>query len=63
MEALLSGGVKVAMIYGRDMKCNCEWIGAENLTLHTNYPSSTAFCASGYENITTNASYTGSVVC
>jgi hypothetical protein len=25
MEALLSGGVKVAMIYGdRDMKCNCE---------------------------------------
>lgn len=51
MEALLSGGVKVAMIYGdRDMKCN--WIGAENVTLHTNYPSSTAFRASGYENIT-----------
>lgn len=30
--------------------------------LHTNYPSSTAFRESGYENITTNASYTGGVV-
>lgn len=37
-------------------------IGAENLTLHTNYPSSTAFRASGYENISTNASYTDGVV-
>ena len=30
--------------------------------MHTNYPSSTASHASGYENITTNASYTGGVV-
>ena len=76
MEAQLSGGVNDLWWSGYEVQlwvwttlpilsclgAHLLGIGAENLTLHTNYPSSTAFRASGYENIMTNASYTGGVV-
>jgi carboxypeptidase C (cathepsin A) len=61
LDLLLTSGVNVALAYGdRDFSCN--WVGAENLTLHATYPSASEFRASGYEDITTNASYTGGVV-
>src|SRR6478735_2259450 len=37
-------------------------MGAENISLTMNYPSSDAFRSAGYTNITTNNSYTGGLV-
>ena len=58
---LLQNGVNVAMIFGdRDYQCN--WMGAENLTLEAEWAGATAFSVAGYANISTNDSYTGGVV-
>ncbi|KAI9696691.1 MAG: hypothetical protein M1820_008065 [Bogoriella megaspora] len=61
LNFLLSRGVKVTMIYGdRDYRCN--WQGAQAVSLAADYPNAAKFRTSGYENITTNESYTGGVV-
>ncbi|KAL9081169.1 MAG: hypothetical protein Q9157_000260 [Trypethelium eluteriae] len=61
LNFLLSQGIKVSMIYGdRDYRCN--WLGGEAISLNASYPDATNFRASGYENITTNETYTGGVV-
>ncbi|KAF2813710.1 alpha/beta-hydrolase [Mytilinidion resinicola] len=61
LNLLLSSGVKLSMVYG-DLNFICNWIGAENLTLNTEYPEASEFGASGYANITTNSTYQGGVV-
>ena len=62
LRYLLNKGVQNTLPILSCLGAHLLGIGVENLTLHTNYPSSTTFRASGYENITTNASYTGGVV-
>ncbi|KAM5346204.1 hypothetical protein ACJ41O_009209 [Fusarium nematophilum] len=58
---LLDSGVNVAMVYGdRDYRCN--WISAENASLHIPFDSATQFASAGYEPITTNSSYEGGLV-
>ncbi|KAJ3535792.1 hypothetical protein NM208_g6987 [Fusarium decemcellulare] len=61
LESVLSRGVNVAIASGdRDYRCN--WIGAENVSLAMNFPSSDSFRAAGYAPLTTNSSYQGGLV-
>ncbi|KAF2500254.1 alpha/beta-hydrolase [Lophium mytilinum] len=61
LNFILNSGIKLSMVYG-DLDFICNWIGAENLSLHTEYPSASKFRSSGYANITTNSTYNGGVV-
>ncbi|KAF4462693.1 serine-type carboxypeptidase Z precursor [Fusarium albosuccineum] len=61
LESVLSRGVNVAVASGdRDYRCN--WIGAENVTLAMDLPSSNSFRSAGYAPLTTNSSYQGGLV-
>ncbi|KAK5000157.1 hypothetical protein LTR66_000930 [Elasticomyces elasticus] len=58
---ILSRGVKVAMMYGdRDYQCN--WFGAENISLSAEWPDQQAFGEAGYASIVTNGTYNGGFV-
>ncbi|KAI9676190.1 MAG: hypothetical protein M1817_000935 [Caeruleum heppii] len=58
---LLDNGIKVALAYGdRDYACN--WVGGEAMSLALNYSAADDFRSAGYQDLQTNASYTGGVV-
>ncbi|KAH8900538.1 alpha/beta-hydrolase [Thozetella sp. PMI_491] len=61
LERLVRAGVNLALVYGdRDYQCN--WIGAENISLVMDYPEAPAFRSAGYADIVTNSSYNGGLV-
>ncbi|KAF4466567.1 carboxypeptidase [Fusarium albosuccineum] len=61
LEHVLQRGINVAFVYGdRDYQCN--WMGAETVSLTVDYPSASDFRAAGYEDIVTNSSYRGGLV-
>ncbi|KAJ3533829.1 hypothetical protein NM208_g7804 [Fusarium decemcellulare] len=61
LEHVLQRGINVAFVYGdRDYQCN--WMGAETVSLTVDYPSASDFRAAGYEDIVTNSSYKGGLV-
>ncbi|KAF2003456.1 alpha/beta-hydrolase [Amniculicola lignicola CBS 123094] len=58
---LLSNNISVALVYG-DRDSRTPWIGAEDFARNIEYPKHKAYAKAGFENITTNAAYTGGVV-
>lgn len=53
---------KGSCLFAKPLTHACVGIGAENVSLTVEYPQAAAFRASGYGNITTNATYTGGVI-
>lgn len=58
LNQILTAGVKAAFVFGdRDTRCN--WLNGEAVTNTASWPGKEQFLTAGYEDMKTNATYTG----